>query len=457
MTPPSDAPVNGIASRFLESVRKSLPQLLLATIAAGLAAFLAQSWITPRYQAEARIVRLPGAEEAVGLRAHAKALSDPERVFATATALELQRRVEFSRPGGGLLTQLSLGGAVRPEPARTPDERLLARLYQGLEVTADEAADTISVRLTSSDPVVSAAFVNKLVESYVGGPTPTGLRVAVSAVPPKVPVSPRKGANAMLGMAATLLIGIGGILTVEAVRSARRGRRADRQSSNPLEVRARTLAGALTGFTVTSAVSEVAERLKSAAVNGRGFRTIVAGEAPEIDGTAVAVEVAKALSNEKRLVVLVRWSLMGGDIAGRRGPRQPAGLNDLLDGNASFEDVISRLPDSRVHAIAAGAAAIDEKVALDPDRLNLILDTLDEVYDHIVVIADHNEARMLFAGIEGRFDAAISVAALSDTPAAVRADVDHFLGFEVADIEIIRFLPAVAASTASARRKMAVC
>ncbi len=39
---------------------------------------------------------------------------------------------------------------------------------------------------------------------------------------------------------------------------------------------------------------------------------------------------------------------------------------------------------------------------IDPDQMNLILDALDEAYDHIVVVGRHDEARKLFEAIEGR-------------------------------------------------------
>jgi succinoglycan biosynthesis transport protein ExoP len=114
-------------------------------------------------------------------------------------------------------------------------------------------------------------------------------------------------------------------------------------------------------------------------------------------------------------------------------------LNDLLRGDASFEEIIQRLPGCAVHAIACGRAFEPADGGADSDQLNLVLDALDEAYEHIVVVGRHDEAQNLFEAIEGRFDAGIIVAEprrrvqnLEDSPVT-------FLGFQVADIDIIRF------------------
>jgi hypothetical protein len=67
-----------------------------------------------------------------------------------------------------------------------------------------------------------------------------------------------------------------------------------------------------------------------------------------------------------------------------------------------------------------------------------VLDTLDEVYDHIVVLAEHGEARVLFEVLEGRFDACISVGEAGRPAGILTASFDRFLGFEVSDIHVLR-------------------
>jgi hypothetical protein len=163
------------------------------------------------------------------------------------------------------------------------------------------------------------------------------------------------------------------------------------------------------------------------------------GEREGIDAKEEAIELASALAHSGAQVILIDWSPSGEGMAEPVGLDPSAGLNDLLRGDVNFGEVIQRLPGSSVHAIAAGKALNLSPETINPDQLNLVLDALDEAYDHIIVTGRHDEARWLFEMIEGRFDTGIVVVE-TRKGAPVLADPDGtFLGFEVADIDIIRF------------------
>jgi polysaccharide biosynthesis transport protein len=81
-----------------------------------------------------------------------------------------------------------------------------------------------------------------------------------------------------------------------------------------------------------------------------------------------------------------------------------------------------------------------------------VLDALDEAYAHIVVVGDYSAVRVLFEVIQGRFDAGVMVADASQPAATLRDPPGTFLGFEVADIELIRFEPEDAAKVSPVRR-----
>lgn len=70
-------------------------------------------------------------------------------------------------------------------------------------------------------------------------------------------------------------------------------------------------------------------------------------------------------------------------------------------------------------------------------HLNLVLDALDEAYEHIVVFGGHATSRILFEAIEGRFDAGIVV---GDNPSSTRT----LLGFAVVDIDVLHYAPPAA-------------
>ena len=75
---------------------------------------------------------------------------------------------------------------------------------------------------------------------------------------------------------------------------------------------------------------------------------------------------------------------------------------------------------------------------LDSQKLNLLLDALDEAYDQIIVVSKLTDARALFEAIQGRFDAGVSVADAMRNTSVVQDPPGTFLGFEVTDINLIR-------------------
>ena len=428
---------------MLQSVRWALPYLMLATIAVGLAAFVAQSWITPQYFAEARLEVAAGPARDKAVADHVSALSDPERIFTTAKTLNLQRLPEISGAGqgSGLLAQLGIGSR-RPDPNLNADERLMVQVLRRLEIVPSKEAGTVSVKMTASDPYLAAQFVNRLVGGHVKDlPTEAApAQVTKWAEPALWAIYPRKGATAIVGMA--VMLGLG--LSLLAIWQAMRHLRSRRNAANiGYSQPTRTQAGKgreATRFARMDDASAVAGQLLNLSTVSHGFRTIVAADQPGVDASGEALRLAIELSQAGRQVILVHWSLAGGGMFDSRIRSDVAGFNDLMQGTATFEAVIARLPDCRVHGISAGAPAEDVTAALDPDRLNMVLDALDEVYDHIIVMAGHSEARALFAALEGRFDACESLTDGRSGEKVLAASPDLFLGFEVTDIDIVELM-----------------
>ena len=151
------------------------------------------------------------------------------------------------------------------------------------------------------------------------------------------------------------------------------------------------------------------------------------------------IELVQELSDRGLAAILVDWSPDGSGLASKLGLSRTPGISELLAGAAKFEDVVQRLQDSDAHVIAAGAAQQYSPEGPDPDQLNLVLDALDEAYAHIVVVGPHDAARLLFEAIEGRFDAGITVSDGKRRVTVIQDPPGTFLGYEVADIEIIRY------------------
>ena len=167
-----------------------------------------------------------------------------------------------------------------------------------------------------------------------------------------------------------------------------------------------------------------------------GYRTLVAGETAGTDATAAAIALAKGLAEGGQPAVLVEWTYGPAVAANEVGVNVAPGMAELVSGAATFEDVIASIPGSECHFVAAGRGLADASSSLDADQLNLVLDALDEAYAHIVVVGEQDSVRHLFETIQGRFDAGVIVS--SGVNSVLRDPPGTFLGFEVAEIEIIR-------------------
>jgi uncharacterized protein involved in exopolysaccharide biosynthesis len=278
------------------------------------------------------------------------------------------------------------------------------------------------------------------------------------AVPSPGPVFPRKGPLALLAAVSTLLAGFIIVIFRQLLNSARRvqpggefvdliatardrvdgslsGRPSDVRDIASPELQMPEPANVDTGtFVIVSTPDDAARHIASRAAGRSGYRTLLVGDG--VEGAGEARELATALATSGRRCVLVDWSPEGTGVAATLGlPTQP-GINDLLSGRATFDDAIIRLPDSDAHFIACGAPAAGS--ALDVDWVSLVLDALDEAYDHIVVVSQMVPARALFEAIEGRFDAGVVMSERLGLGMNIHAAPGVFLGFEVTEICVVQ-------------------
>lgn len=194
----------------------------------------------------------------------------------------------------------------------------------------------------------------------------------------------------------------------------------------------------------TATLEDMARLLVEKAQHRSGFRSMVSAAHARGGVHRVPVLLARQLSRLNRQVILLDCSRDGAGIsAGEPAPRPRRGLADVLAGTATFEDVITPLPGTSVHMIAAGGAMGEAAAAVDRDRINMLLDALDEVYDHIVITGDWHDLRDLFKTIQGCIDAGIVVS----TPDMESAGGD-FLGYQVNDLDVVHFEAETEASDA---------
>jgi polysaccharide biosynthesis transport protein len=184
-----------------------------------------------------------------------------------------------------------------------------------------------------------------------------------------------------------------------------------------------------------------------------GYRSLITGDTSIADTSDEAVDIATGLTRAGKHVVLVDWNLAGKGFAASIGAASKPGIADLLAGTVAFEDVISKIPGNETHFIACGAPLADPS-AIDADRLNLVLDALDEAYDHIVVAGVYQSTQALFEAIQGRFDAGITICDSKRRPQITEDVPGSFLGFEVTDLDLMRLDRASGnADVGAAKRK----
>ena len=206
---------------------------------------------------------------------------------------------------------------------------------------------------------------------------------------------------------------------------------------------------------VASTPREVADLLMQRYANKTGCRSLITGASVDVDAIQDAVALAKALAEAGRQIVLVDWDRNGEHLAKVISGTLSPGMNELLAGEASFEDVIQRVPGSEAHVITAGSFDASAPSEIDAERANLLLDALDEAYDHIIVTGAHARARELFAATQGRFDTGIIVADGRRRSVLETGTHEYFLGYDVADLDVIRLERderAPAASGSAVRR-----
>jgi Mrp family chromosome partitioning ATPase len=304
-------------------------------------------------------------------------------------------------------------GLLRP-PRDVPDEdRLLAAFTERLSVRADGPARQVLIGFRATDGALAARAANRVASLYVAlyAPADGGgaddVRVLSPAAAPEGP-APRAPRSILAGFA---LLGIGvsaGLATLNALRSGRSSVAISpeivERPQVPGEVRLMTrVANAVTedrkadphriadeapgavvpNFALGSAVDEtegLVARIVAAGATAYARRILVTHMEDHVDCASSALQLARALGLHGRAILV---GVGAGDRAqALNDPRPAPGLSDLLDGTASFSEVIHRDAGSRLHILPSGKGLAPAGADLD-----LVLDALSQTYDFVVLSA----------------------------------------------------------------------
>ena len=291
---------------------------------------------------------------------------------------------------------------------------------------------------------------------------PVEVKVISEAQSASVPIFPRKASLSALVAIAALVFGTawtvlralftGARSGGAAVPVARRpGSAADRAEPafaggnamperNDPDLRAPPQPGpAVHRSNTETSIAALAQRIAAKRPAEGGHRTLITGGDNNSAPATEAIELAKALTALGGTAVLVDWNTAGRGIAEVAGVAIQPGLTELLTGEVTFADAVTRLPSSQVHFIASGVPLESIAGDIESEQLNLVLDALDEAYDYIVVAGLRDDCRFLFEAIQGRFDTGVTVTDAGQRVKVLDDPDGAFLGFEVSDIDVVRF------------------
>jgi len=133
----------------------------------------------------------------------------------------------------------------------------------------------------------------------------------------------------------------------------------------------------------TDEVVQLADALIGAAAGAR--KVTVLGTASSESIALSALALARLMAGQAKVVVVDLAASSPMMSAASVDPTAP-GLAELVQGEASFTQIITRDRLSRVHLVSAGRPGFD-RAQLQSPRLTLAIDALLRVYDHVLLDA----------------------------------------------------------------------
>jgi uncharacterized protein involved in exopolysaccharide biosynthesis/Mrp family chromosome partitioning ATPase len=130
-------------------------------------------------------------------------------------------------------------------------------------------------------------------------------------------------------------------------------------------------------------VEQLADRLGQA--GGAARKVTVLGTASSEGITLTALTLARLMARQAKIVVVDLAASSPTMTAVSADPAAP-GLAELMQGEASFAQIITKDRLSRVHLVSAGRPGFDRSQLQSP-RLTLAIDALLRVYDHVLLDA----------------------------------------------------------------------
>ena len=219
---------------------------------------------------------------------------------------------------------------------------------------------------------------------------PADGRIISRATVSNTPAYPKKLPIVLIATLATLVLSSGAIATGELLRVTA-PRAAAVFASAPVPGRASAAADPAPVFTESRAniapelkeIEQLADALRGAGEAAR--KVTILGTASSESITLTALTLARLIARSARVVVVDLSATSPTISAVSVDPTAP-GLAELMLGEASFSQIITKDRLSRLHLVSAGRPGFDRALLQSP-RLTLAIDALLRVYDHVLLDA----------------------------------------------------------------------
>lgn len=321
-----------------------------------------------------------------------------------------------------------LDGQIRDEAAKISrslesDARIAGGRVDGLTTSLEQlkkqatSTNGQDVQLRALDREAKAQ--RDLLETYLGKYREASTRESIDSAPAEgriisraivsnTPAYPKKLPIVLIATLATLLLSSGLVVTGELLRQtaprpmAARAQPKARQEpvvdppvvdapvADAVEIEPAPLQPTMTANADASEFAEIGQLAESLIAAGAGAKKItVLGTASGDAITLSALTLARHLARDARVVVVDLAASSPTIAAVSVDPTVP-GLAELMQGQASFAQIITRDKLSRLHLVMAGRPGFDRSLLQSP-RVTLAIDALLRAYDHVIVDAGSAE------------------------------------------------------------------
>jgi uncharacterized protein involved in exopolysaccharide biosynthesis len=213
---------------------------------------------------------------------------------------------------------------------------------------------------------------------------PSDGRIISRAIVSNTPAFPKKLPVVLIATLLTLVLTSGYIATAELLRMTAPAAPAMAAPIAPIAPIAPAASPRDRPAEMPAPVSEI-ERLARALHETRAGKITVIGACESESTSLTALALARLLARDAK-VVLVDLAMASPTLAVVSGDPAAPGLTDLMQGAASFGQIITKDRMSGVHLVGAGRD-VAQRSLLQLPRINLAIDALLRVYEHVVLDA----------------------------------------------------------------------